>query len=686
MSCDGKQMETLIQQDTVNETLESDIREAASQGDYVSLENAIDQCPNETKDKYTAVAIAETVKNNDNQMMRNLLLQYKVSSKTSSKLNQLNNTLVCLYECIDKNNAVLTNMIVNSMINDELFDGQGENPFDDIFKRAFNQGCESNIIRTLDRIWRRCNKQNSTLELLKKYNALLSGLLNHDEADKEDLGKMCLYTLMKHGLLEFDKDVFQLIHTHFPAVEHKLQSLKEYLKKRMPTDPDTRKYYFEYLFSKDDTSDSYKSWHIHKSQLSSRHSFSKLPEKHDYTIQQNIIQAVDSNLKDENALDESCKVQEAVDSFMKNLCNVVNHREKWLTVERTLVGSSFENTRVFSPNEYDFFLAFLELSAHFEITFLDSFVIYVLKKGLTPMQKIKDLLDEYDGQFFLNPDRLKYEINETIRGIMRDDVRSIWKPLQNSPQIQTGMCNVPDGFVVLCDDSRLSIDPIGYFTSRGKFATISLIWRGIHYKHLPITIDIVPGFMHEHSRFELLNHNYLKDNVKLHIVAYGSPIGFQMNPTLHEGNILRAIPKEIRLGYQYAKAMRRTSVLQNTKSKTELQNINNYEDTLTSYMLKQSVLALTQNADKLKERSYSNTSQNDECTAIQWTKSMYEQLREFLVNHKRIPQIMCNPDNIEGKECVFKLDFVHFNVRNRELKCIVAMIDRILEVLNAQVT
>ena len=117
--------------------------------------------------------------------------------------------------------------------------------------------------------------------------------------------------------------------------------------------------------------------------------------------------------------------------------------------------------------------------------------------------------------------------------------------------------------------------------------------------------------------------------------------------------------------------MRQSMVLQSEKSKPFIRNLNNYEEVCTSYMLKQAVL------DPTKTKVPTNSTK----TAMQWTIHIFEKLRFFLSKSKRIPQFMMNPENKETEECVFKLDEVYLSLRGREMRCMLAIIDRILQVL-----
>ena len=70
----------------------------------------------------------------------------------------------------------------------------------------------------------------------------------------------------------------------------------------------------------------------------------------------------------------------------------------------------------------------------------------------------------------------------------------------------------------------------------------------------------------------------------------------------------------------------------------------------------------------------------------EWAQQIMSKLKDFLTNDKRIPRYLTNPKMESNKECVFQLDMNQYNLRRREREVMIAMLNRMQDVLNAHVS
>ena len=661
-----RQKENVIENANQSESMSDDIAYAAEHGDEMEVQSILHESPPEQKGTLVTKALPAAIKNNDFNMFNNILLHHKITSKTSSKHNPISDPLICLYECIDENNAVMTKVLVDTFKHSNY---ENSEIIEDLLRQAIDRGCNNNIVCFLNQLWTGNSKFDK--KLFQRYLKMLKPLLSKQERlTKMNHEQLCLHTVIKFGLVEFNEMVWKMLFYHFPESKVKIQQLKEYI--GTETDPNMRQYYLEFLFSSDSSPATYEALHVSLSKLSSKHSFMTLPAMTDNEVKTHIITAVDENRTNEAALSEKAAIEKAIDGFMDNLSKVIGYRRRSFECNPVRVGSSYEKTRPFRPNEFDILLVLTEIEKMFGLKFLESFV-FLFYKGTE--QAPEDIVDHHNNESYLSADSLKSRLNEIIRAIMMDDENSLGKPFAKG-QANENVQNFPNHIKALSPDKRLSIDLLGFFIKKKKFSTLRLLWRGDHFIHMPITIDIVPAIQCRDCPVPIPNHAFLKqpNEMPLYCVAFGYQTGFQVCHTVQEATILRDAPEELVIGYTYAKAMRRSVALQSKISKPYIRELNDYEDVLTSYMIKQSFLFLTQ--DWKPQNSTSS---------IQWTIQIYKRLRRFLADGKMVPEFMLNSKISDKLECVFRLDETHLNLRCRELQRLLAIIDRILELLRAQV-
>ena len=170
-------------------------------------------------------------------------------------------------------------------------------------------------------------------------------------------------------------------------------------------------------------------------------------------------------------------------------------------------------------------------------------------------------------------------------------------------------------------------------------------------------------------------HHFLSGKDQLYVIVHGYPIGYQLGFSVVENSLLCNIPIYIREGYRYAKAMRCASVLSTVK---ELEIVNNFEDLITSYMLKTSLLFLTQHLINKDNHDHSTN-------PIDWAIKIYERLQEFLESDGRIPHFFLNNSNLGDGDCLFKIDTSQIYVRLRERDNMLLAINKIVSVLRCKV-
>ena len=215
--------------------------------------------------------------------------------------------------------------------------------------------------------------------------------------------------------------------------------------------------------------------------------------------------------------------------------------------------------------------------------------------------------------------------------------------------------------IKLSSDTRLTIDPSGFYTKKKRFSTINLLWRGNVYKHMRICIDIVPSFKRDISHL-LPSHYLLPQSSYLHIIVCGYPINYQLGFSVIENQVMKKLPEYVRLGYGYAKGMRCSLVLSGVEG---LEHIDNFEELISSYMLKTCVMFLTKSTPK-------------RACPVHWAIKIYDQLYEFVINGA-IPNFFVDGDFI------FKIDGPQLHLKVRQQHHIIVAVRQIRRVLKSKV-
>ena len=377
------------------------------------------------------------------------------------------------------------------------------------------------------------------------------------------------------------------------------------------------------------------------------------------------MNTVDTNIC-QSAYEEAEMIRSAVTEFMHAICKAIGECENEMNCMPVLVGSAKENTRSFAPDEYDFLIVFEAITQYFDINEILGQFLFRLKPSFERTCANISYLTEYENIKYLNPHDFRKRLNSIVCRIMHMDVSSLWKPIQIP-------LNASRTGYHLSRDSRLTINPVGFYTEKPGFSTINLEWKGNYFRSMQINVDIVPAFPYNET-ITLPHHDFISGFEQLYIIVHGYPIGYQFGFSAIENGLILSLPPYVQEGYRYAKAMRCAFVLSGT---TELEQINNYEDLITSYMLKTSLFFVTRDS----VRNYSSHSTNP----IHWAMRIYTKLQEFLEEHGRVPNFFLNDENKEDRECLFRINPKQIYLRVRERRNMLLAIETILDFLRAKV-
>ena len=472
-----------------------------------------------------------------------------------------------------------------------------------------------------------------------------------DFKDQKKETSLKLYTLICLELIPLNN---QHEVTFFNLFPRKFADIKQLKIKKVPN-----KYCISLLNDKPDQDiNIYISWDQRTKMFSGFNSPDRFNVATDYEIACHVINEVEFHSY-YGGLRESNELRDAITGFVTNLCQAITLECPELKCHHVLVGSAAEGTRCLMPNEYDFLIVFDELLKHFNVNEIGNEFTIITNKDVpfALRSKIHGILKSYnDHQHLLCAIGLKEHLNEIIYRTLNKDTQSIWTPLQMP---NDGLVCEHD--IKLSPDMRLTIDPSGFYTRNKRFSTINLLWRGNIYKHMRICIDIVPSFKRNIPNL-LPSHCLLSQSAHLHIIVCGYPINYQLGFSVVENLVMKNLPEHVRLGYRYAKGMRCSLVLSGVKG---LEHIDNFEELISSYMLKTCVLFLTKRTS------------NRSCP-IYWAIRIYDQLYEFVIRGA-IPNFF-----VEG-EFIFKIDGPQLHLKVRQQHHIIVAIRHIRRVLKSKV-
>ena len=359
-------------------------------------------------------------------------------------------------------------------------------------------------------------------------------------------------------------------------------------------------------------------------------------------------------------IDEQCEIERNISQFMNELTDVLHTLFGIAcSVSAVRVGSSEEGTRCFQPDEFDYLIVFTKINPVLTHKFYrGDFVFQATTEGVREL-KDKVMLDEYKDIWYLLSDQAKYGVYDVIELFLREAATLYWQRFFSSGD------STPSCFRQC--DSRLSIEPTGMFVRKAKFATAHLIWRGDVFPRMKIRVDLIPAFNIGYAE-KLPQHALLETaKRKLPIISYGHFVLYTVGYSSVENDVVKRLPEHVKQGFVLAKAVRRAVVFNGL---SHIRLVDDYEQLIPTYYLKTALLFLTKHGLE----DLSNT--RDVYVAM----NIYQQLKEFIQNHGRIPHFFLNPENLENGECLFSCVHKLHHQRDRQ-ETLLNVIDRILQFL-----
>ena len=106
-------------------------------------------------------------------------------------------------------------------------------------------------------------------------------------------------------------------------------------------------------------------------------------------------------------------------------------------------------------------------------------------------------------------------------------------------------------------DERLSVEPTGFYKQNAKFSTLRLTWRGTVFKHMDISVDVIPAFDVGLTK-QFAFHAIIQDEqFALPLTVENDSVLFHVAFSQVENVIVSRLPANIRNGLILAKAVRR---------------------------------------------------------------------------------------------------------------------------------
>ena len=294
-------------------------------------------------------------------------------------------------------------------------------------------------------------------------------------------------------------------------------------------------------------------------------------------------------------------IQKCVEDFVLYITKQVESSNKKLAATPILSGSVAEGTKVGVPDEYDFILHLYGLQDAFDKHFEQSVAHQpIFGKGFNTSAVFEEYIDAF------------------------------------RKQVKEYQHHMKDFFVVK--------SPL--HTSDVKPFTITLYWLGHSFKNLKVSIDFVPAFKFSFQSTQIRLWDMRKecDNSQIFAVCKHNEsrqVYLRLSYSLHERDLLQALPICVKNGYRLAKAVRHTEVCPNMQLSDK--TFASVYDYVTTYMLKTSLLHTT------KECEQNHLDDNEWLSplSIRWAIKIYEQMKFLLeIFEGKMPSYFDSYENV----------------------------------------
>ena len=258
----------------------------------------------------------------------------------------------------------------------------------------------------------------------------------------------------------------------------------------------------------------------------------------------------------------------------------------------TLVGSGREQTRCI-PDEYDYVLKFIEMVKHLDVSYNRiNYEGKITIKSLLPTDIHKEELEFLEKENMIDNERF-YD-------------RLLQKLNSNKQAVIEG-----------CRDQDIDIVDISFKKGR-SFLFMTITRRDDPFK---INVDLVPAFPFK-DKIELPYHYHHFGTIERHYVTIKSEFAkskYNISFSEIEIKIMEQLPKDVKMAYKLAKALRNCYIVKRVIRKlVNLGIVCNLEDLISSYMLKTCVLWITRKGVRY----------HDNC--LGYCIDIYKQLQEFV--------------------------------------------------------
>ena len=279
---------------------------------------------------------------------------------------------------------------------------------------------------------------------------------------------------------------------------------------------------------------------------------------------------------------ESDAIRKYVEDFVVQITQQVESSNKKLAATPILSGSVSEGTKVGLPDEYDFILHLHELQETFDKS--------DVPLGYCPSQNVTDILTVF-SQFF---DGFLVQVNKKEQ-------------------------QMKNFFVLKSPMHNPAVKPF----------TITLFWNGYFFKDLLVNIDFVPAFTISYEKAKKGLPLLQKETANSQIFAVFKEDQFHcicLRPSfsMHERDLLKALPMCLKNAYRLAKAVRHTEVCPSVQLPD--MTIASADEYITTYMLKTCLMHTVKGCEQ------HNVEDNEWLSplSIKWAIKIFEQMKDFV--------------------------------------------------------
>ena len=305
----------------------------------------------------------------------------------------------------------------------------------------------------------------------------------------------------------------------------------------------------------------------------------------------------------ENCRDEHCLVARQVFCLVKDLWQKCSEMDPRLRGEIYWTGSSSDGTKMWLPDEFDFFVELVELRGCCSIddTLRQHLERITLSKGCE--QIWSNLCTNYNDICKISPVKLKSYMSILL-----------WKAAfllerQKYPNIQFNLRDYDRRNLCFIQNTKVSVN-------------LSLTWSGTIFKNLEISVDVTPGIpivISEKHVSELRNHaDRMVSDRCIHVIPYISATkeGWRPSFSLIEVRIIKGLTRKQRSLYKCLKFLRDV-----------YKSYHKIKQQIPSYHLKTFLLgALFQDADG---QSLQFLEREDFCSSVRRILSILQEILEY---------------------------------------------------------